>query len=292
MFTRLLIATDLSPASFAVVNCLGGLRACGAVRCLLLQCLSVQEVSSTALSGCIDVLNEILKQQKEILVKQGFDVETRIVPGFAKYEINRLAQEENYSLIVVGSQGHSLVGEKILGGVAYEVIHSARIPVLVIPIEKKEGEGKVCIQAAGCDFNQHVLFPTDFSENADLAFIHVEKLVATGARKVTLLHVQDKARIEPHLKGRLEEFNRIDRVRLETMASTLRERGPVDIQVEVCYGSPFVEIVRFIRDENVGLVVMGSQGRGFVEELFLGSVSHNVARHSPAPVLLVPTQRK
>jgi len=37
--------------------------------------------------------------------------------------------------------------------------------------------------------------------------------------------------------------------------------------------------------------VMGSQGRGFVSESFLGSVSHQVARRSPAPVLLIPAKR-
>ncbi|MCA1785684.1 MAG: universal stress protein [Desulfobacteraceae bacterium] len=36
---------------------------------------------------------------------------------------------------------------------------------------------------------------------------------------------------------------------------------------------------------------MGTQGRGFLGEFFLGSVSHNVARHSVAPVLLVPGLR-
>jgi len=37
--------------------------------------------------------------------------------------------------------------------------------------------------------------------------------------------------------------------------------------------------------------VMGSQGRGFIGEVFLGSVSHQVVRRAPVPVLLVPTLR-
>lgn len=44
MFSRFIVATDLSPASFAVVDGLGGLRAYGARQCLLLLlCLSAQE---------------------------------------------------------------------------------------------------------------------------------------------------------------------------------------------------------------------------------------------------------
>ena len=114
MFSRIIVATDLSPASFAVVNCLGGLRAFGAKQCLLLQCLNFQQASSIALSYTTAPLEDFLGQQKEILEKQGFEVEAKIVPGFAKREINRVAAEEDYSLVVVGSQGHSMVGEAIV----------------------------------------------------------------------------------------------------------------------------------------------------------------------------------
>jgi nucleotide-binding universal stress UspA family protein len=292
MFSRLIIATDLSPASFAVVNCIGGLKAYGARQCLLLQCLNLMDAASTALSYTTAFLESTIRQQKEVLEKQGYEVETRVVPGFAKTEINRIATEEKYSLIVVGSRGHSMMSEAMLGGVAYAVIHNARKPVLIVRLGVKQGQGNVCIQSAHCDFSEHVLFPTDFSENADHAFAYVKKLVDDGARRVTLLHVQDKARIDPHLKHRLEEFNEIDRTRLEKMKEALQKKGNADITIEVCYGSPFAEIIRIIRERNIHLVVMGSQGRGFVEELFLGSVSHNVARHSDAPVLLIPAKER
>jgi nucleotide-binding universal stress UspA family protein len=288
MFSRIIVATDLSPASFAVVNCLGGLRTYGAKQCLLLLCLNLQQAASIALSYSTAALEDILGQQRKILEKQGFEVGTRILPGFAKQEINRVAAEEDYSLVVVGSQGHSMVGEGLLGGVAYEVIHSARKPVLLVRIKMKQDAGNVCVQATRCDFSEHVLFPTDFSENADHAFTYVEKLATDGARRVTLLHVQVKELIDPHLTHRLDEFNEIDRGRLEKMKELLQKKGNAVIELELCYGSVFKEITRLVRERNVHLVVMGSQGRGFVKEIFLGSVSHNVARHADAPVLLIP----
>lgn len=52
----------------------------------------------------------MLAEKREILEAQGFEVEARTVPGFAKHEINRLAVDEGDSLIVAGSQGQSLVG--------------------------------------------------------------------------------------------------------------------------------------------------------------------------------------
>lgn len=116
-------------------------------------------------------------------------------------------------------------------------------------------------------------------------------MVRDGVNRVTLLHVQNKARIDPHLKHRLDELNEIDRGRLEKMKAALKKKGNAQIDIELVYGAPHTEITRVIRERKVNLVVMGSQGRGFVKELFLGSVSHNVARNSAASVLLIPARR-
>ncbi len=291
MFKHFIVATDLSPASFAVVNCLGALRACGAEQCLLLQSLTYREAASTALSYHTEPIEGMLKEQKEFLEKEGFAVEARIVVGSPKQEVTRIASEEDYSLIVVGAQGHSLVAERLLGGVAYGIIHNTKKPVLVVPVENKPGEEDACEPVSRRGFNDHVLFATDFSEIADNAFTFVEQLVANGARKVTLVHVQDKVKLEKHLKERLEEFNRIDHGRLEELKERLLKKGGPYIEIEIRYGKPFEEITRLVREHNVQLVVMGTQGRSFAGELFLGSVSHNVARSSVAPVLLIPAVR-
>ncbi|MHB9035768.1 MAG: universal stress protein [Armatimonadota bacterium] len=36
---------------------------------------------------------------------------------------------------------------------------------------------------------------------------------------------------------------------------------------------------------------MGTHGRGFISDIFAGSVSHNVVRLSQSPVLLIPPAR-
>ena len=67
--------------------------------------------------------------------------------------------------------------------------------------------------------------------------------------------------------------------------------GPAGVRCDITNGSPVNEILKKAREDAASLIVMGSQGRGYISELFLGSVSHNVARHAGMPVLLVPSPR-
>jgi nucleotide-binding universal stress UspA family protein len=137
------------------------------------------------------------------------------------------------------------------------------------------------------------LFCTDFSSTAERAFEYVQRIVAGGARRVTLLHVQDRTRIRPHLEHRLEEFNQTDRQRLDQLrARVLETAGDVQVRSLVPYGHPVEEILRVVGEEqDDSLIVMGSQGRGFLAQVFLGSVSQAVIRGAPVPVLLVPAER-
>jgi len=288
MFSRMIVATDLSPASFAVVRCLSGLRAFGAHHCLLLQCMSYGDAASAAFSYDTGSIERLLGDQKRDLEEQGFAVETRTVVGPPKREIVRTAVDEAFDLIVVGSQGRSLVASGLLGGVAYGVVSSAQTPVLVVPIQKREDEDDVCEPVARCDFQGSVLFATDFSETADRAFAVLDQLVTHGVQKVTLVHVQDEVKLGRHLKSRLDEFNEIDRKRLENLERALLNSGRPQVDVEIVFGVPHREIARLIRERDVQLTVMGTQGRGFLGEVVLGSVAHNVVRHSVAPVLVVP----
>ncbi len=138
---------------------------------------------------------------------------------------------------------------------------------------------------------RHILFPTDFSDNAEHAFLHLEHIVRETGSRVTLLHVQDKTRIARHLEHRLEEFNRMDAERLEGMKLRLEQCGARAVEMEIPYGSPTQIILERARGNDFSLILMGSQGRGFIKEVFLGSVANHVARLAPLPVWFVPAVR-
>lgn len=290
MFNTVLVATDLSEASEQVIHSLHGLTALGTRKVILVHALGLRhlEVLKYELARYVE---PFLAKQKCRLEAQGFETVVVIAPGLPAFEMDRIATEREASMIVVGSHGSSLAREMLLGGVATSILHHTTCPVLVVRLNIRGKDTRSRWEVACDDFLQHVLYCTDFSDTAERAFLYVEKLVESGTKRVTLLHVQDKTRIAGHLEHRLEEFNAIDRDRLERLQRRLEEQGTLEVQTILPYGLPIQEILREAEREDKSLIVMGSQGRGFFAEVVLGSVSHQVVRRAPVPVLLVPALR-
>ena len=71
---------------------------------------------------------------------------------------------------------------------------------------------------------------------------------------------------------------------LERTAAALTT-ARVDKRIEV--GDVGGTICRVAADLNVDVIVVGSHGRGTIARILLGSVSEQVVRHAPCPVLVV-----
>ncbi|KAF1086249.1 Universal stress protein [Sporotomaculum syntrophicum] len=287
MFERIIVVPDLSDDSLALVERLGALKAYGVKECLLLHCLDARVANTVTLSYISSVMEINLKAKKEVLEKHGYTVETRIAPGLARKMVNKIALEEDYSLIVVGAHKHSFTSETPSDGVAYDVIHYARKPVLVVRLEDEYEPDT----AGSFSISDHILCPTDFSENAEQAFEYLLGMASKGVKKITLMHVQDQT-ISKYLGDRLDELNRIDDERLQNLKQRLQSISNAEVNTEIKHGNPSVEVLKTVQEIGVQLVIMGSQGRGFVKELFLGSVSHNIVRQADASVLLIPARRE
>lgn len=287
MFEKIIVVSEVSNASNEMVKCIRSLRALGAMECLLLQCFNPHDVDSGVSSYLTSIFNENLKNQSEILTEQGFTVKTQIISGNLKNEINRIAQDGDYAVIVVGAEKHSMVGALFLGGVAYDIIYGSTKPILLV----KDNHQDQTVRNSN-DQIDHILFPTDFSENADIAFEYVKEMVKQGVNKVTIFHIQDESKINPYLLHRLVEFNEVDNGRLQKLKNQLISLNEVEVEIQIRYGAPTAEIIKFVDQEKIPLIVMGTQGRGFIKEIFLGSVSHNIVRHASASVLLIPGNRE
>ena len=290
MFIKIIVVSEVSNESVAMVENIKRLRSLGTKECLLLQCFNPQDVDAGVAFYLTEVFNENLEKQSNLLREQGFAVKTIIVSGKIKNEINHIAVEEDCSLIVVGAEKHSMIGGLFLGGIAYDVIYGSTKPILLVRDIQRDDldEGTLTPN----DVIKHILFPTDFSANADVAFAYVKEMVKKGVEQVTIFHIQDESKINPYLLHRLIEFNETDQVRLEKLKAELLLQNDVSVDIQIRFGSPTAEILKIVDEQQIPLVVMGTQGRGFIKEIFVGSVSHNIVRHSSSSVLLIPGNRE
>lgn len=283
MFEKILfISSDMSPNSLLPLESIKALRSLGAREVLLLQCQPVFDIDETTIAYLGSQFEKALYNQKTAFQEAGFTVEAKVVYGMTRAEATRIACEAGCSLIAAGAVRQSWLGGLLYGSLAYEIIFSNSLPVLVVRLPDDEEK-----PADDLRLLDHILFPTDFSENAAAAFAELKKM-AGQCGKITLLHIQDKTRISPDKLANLDDFNEKDHRRLEELQAELCATGAAAVDIKLTLGSPIEEILHFVKDQGVSLVVMGCQGRGFIKDIFLGSVSQNVARNAMASVLLVP----
>jgi len=290
MFHKLLVGTDLTPASDAVLSCIGQLMPLGLEEVILTHVVYVAHTVGLK-EVLIEQAEPELARQKELLESQGIRVRTEALLGVPAHALADRADQEDASAIVMGSHSRSLLHGLLAGSVSLGVLGITTRPVLLVRMAVTSmADGESCRLACAQLFGR-VLFPTDFSETAERAFHYLQHIVEATRSRVTLLHVQDESRLSPHLLPRLREFNEIDAERLERMRDRLLQQGASEVNTEVELGMPLPVILDTLRQGDFSLVVMGSQGRGFVSELTLGSVANGVARKAPVPVLFVPMPR-
>lgn len=77
---------------------------------------------------------EALKKADEIIsqVDSNINAKERIAIGPVSSEIVRIAEDEKFDIVIIGTKGHRGIKRMLLGSVADDVIHFANCPVLVV----------------------------------------------------------------------------------------------------------------------------------------------------------------
>jgi nucleotide-binding universal stress UspA family protein len=82
-------------------------------------------------------LKDIKSQLEQVatpLRDNGLDVETVVRVGIPADEIMKQAKAIHAIMVILGSHGHGVILQAILGSVVTEVLHHSDIPVTVVPI--------------------------------------------------------------------------------------------------------------------------------------------------------------
>jgi nucleotide-binding universal stress UspA family protein len=144
MFKKILYPTDFSDVSHKALDYIKQLKETGSKEVVVLHVINqriiegirrhvaddsrIKEFETSAREGANESLIEIENELK----KCAYEVKRIIKTGIPLREILRTEEEEDVSVIVIGSHGRTNLEEIFLGSVSEKVIRKCKKPVLVI----------------------------------------------------------------------------------------------------------------------------------------------------------------
>ena len=211
--------------------------------------------------------------------------EPMIALGRPAEELSRLAGSEGVDLAVAATHGRSGLERFVLGSVTERMMHTLPCPLLVVPnapdARPFSGFKKILV---GCDFSPDSTLAVEFGFSLAQEF----------EAELFLTHV-----IEPDLFHGLlgAGGHKTDRHQREELRDKLL-KDLADLipphAVNWCHphttllaGQPHEELIKYAVINDLDLIVLGIHGRGFVENLLVGSTTDRVIRTGPCPVLSV-----
>ena len=146
-----------------------------------------------------------------------------------------------------------------------------------------------------------ILFPTDFSETSNNAFVYALQLAKNLNAEVITLHVYelpmvDYINVPAYLADIYETVEMSTFQNYKGQIPILREiashHGLDDIKISnvLMDGDLVSTILQLIKEENIDYVVMGTKGATGLKETFLGSSTGSVMTDSKAIVLGIPEE--
>ncbi len=138
-----------------------------------------------------------------------------------------------------------------------------------------------------------ILFATDFSEGSSHALPYAVDIAKRYGAKLYFVHViYDLTKTAGWYvpNASIDEIYRdIEKSARTELEKSFREMIAdfSDIEYAVLKGTPYEEITRFVIENGVDLIVLGTHGRKGIDRMLFGSTAEQVVRNAPCPVLSV-----
>jgi len=141
-----------------------------------------------------------------------------------------------------------------------------------------------------------ILVPTDFTEDSDRALREAIDIAAISRGKVYLLHVDQKvplvvgdAVIDPTVIDAVEKNDEV--IARQKMFEEIRKvalQTDVEIEIDERHGVTFEQILAYMRDKLIDLVVIEPHAKKGVLKTMLGGVTDRLVKEARCAMLVLP----
>ncbi len=196
-------------------------------------------------------------------------------------KILQVANEQNANLILAGSGNKTADDGFKLGTTAEKLIQLSDVPVWVA----KSGD-KVHFKK--------ILCPIDFSDPSKRALRNAMLLTNNFDAELTILAVYQpfhnySVRLNIDDKAENEKLFKQFEAELQSFLNAFNLKH-VNYKVELKKGNPENIILHALREKEIGLLVMGTNGRSGFSRMVMGSVTEKVIRELPCSFVTTKTQ--
>lgn len=143
---------------------------------------------------------------------------------------------------------------------------------------------------------KNILFPSDFSPIADVGKQHALALAKHFGARLHLIHVVPISMVNPRSSSTWGTLENELNMQVE-LASQHLEKDASQASVEsdrvtctTVVGFEVEEILKYARENNIDLMVIGTHGRRGMSHFLLGSVAEKLVRMAECPVLTVHSE--
>ena len=256
-------------------------RSGAALHVLHVQVLRRNKYGWAAIPVIMDVEKVIADLSRKDLDKAVLNIKapvtSEVIQGLdAAPTIMDYCVQHNIDLIVMGSHTRSDISRMFLGSVTAEVLRESPVSVLVVGPEGS-------LPAGGY---RRLLAPVDFSESSILALQQASTIASRQGASLIVLHVLEPPKSVPYvsMRGPVEALRERAAESLDELLDSA-SLAQAATQRLVVIGRSDREIVRCAREQDVDLIVMGTEGQSGLSRLLVGSTTERVLRSAPCAVL-------
>jgi nucleotide-binding universal stress UspA family protein len=258
------------------------------------------------------LLETALSETETQLKKSGVQVHAEVKGGVPAASINDYAERHKPDLVVLGAKGLRATLGILLGGVAQQVVEYSCCPVMVVRAPYL-GTRRVLVVTDGSAYSQCALayLGADVEETADMGTKCEARLPLPEDVDIRIMHILPPlitsdmlarswtvgpdvlfpSPAEPIDEKALQEEEEHQGQALLDEAVRAMKSGGVESSSVLMRGDAATEIINYVKENDIDLIVCGSRGLSQVSGWLLGSVSRKLVHYAERSVLIVKKGR-